>query len=149
MSRLIKIMNNEIQKYKGNIYAVVNGKLVKMPFIDSTKDYDHMMFEMHHYVPFTDWELNTKNVISKVDQKLILIPKVMHQHLENPIYRLSPEKFEQVYGIKPQLLLFDVNRRGFNEIPAKKETELDEEFHCFDDVDFQTEVQKYKESEVA
>ena len=149
MLRLIKIMNNEIQKYKGNIYAVVNGKLVKMPFIDSTKDYDHMMFEMHHYVPFTDWELNTKNVRSKVDQKLILIPKVMHQHLENPIYRLSPEKFEQVYGIKPQLLLFDVNRRGFNEIPVKKETELDEEFHCFDDVDFQTEVQKYKESEVA
>ena len=149
MSRLIKIMNDEIQKYKGDIYAVVNGKLVKMPFIDSTKDYDHMMFEMHHYVPFTDWELNTKNVRNKVDQKLILIPKVMHQHLENPIYRLSPEKFEQVYGIKPQLLLFDVNRRGFNEISAKKEVELDEDFHCFDDVDYQTEVQKYKESEVA
>ena len=50
MSRLIKIMNNEIQKYKGNIYAVVNGKLVKMPFIDSTKDYDHMMFEMHQKI---------------------------------------------------------------------------------------------------
>lgn len=149
MPRLKKIMNEEIKKYKGEIYAFTDGKIIKLPFIDNTNDYNHSTFEMHHYVPFTDWELNTKNVRSKVDQKLILIPKVMHQHLENPIYRLSPEKFEQVYGIKPQLLLFDVNRRGFNEIPAKKETELDEEFHCFDDVDFQTEVQKYKESEVA
>lgn len=149
MPRLKKIMNEEIKKYKGEIYAFVDGKIIKLPFIDNTNDYNHSTFEMHHYVPFTDWELNTKNVRDKVKQKLILIPKVMHQHLENPIYRLPPENFKRIYGIRPQELLFDVNRRGFNDIPTKQTQTNDEDFSCFEDIDLQTEIQKYKESEVA
>lgn len=149
MPRLKKIMNEEIKKYKGEIYAFTDGKIIKLPFIDNTNDYNHSTFEMHHYVPFTDWELNTKNVRDKVKQKLILIPKVMHQHLENPIYRLSPENFKRIYGIRPQELLFDINRRGFNDVPTKQTQTNDEDFSCFDDIDLQTEIQKYKESEVA
>lgn len=35
----------------------------------------------------------------------------MHQHLENPIYRLSKSDFERVYKINPDKILFDVNSK--------------------------------------
>ena len=37
---------------------------------------------------------------------LILIPKIMHQHLENPIYELSDEDFYKKYKIHKYELLF-------------------------------------------
>ncbi len=68
----------------------------------------------------------------------------MHQHLENPIYRLSDISFEKLYGIKPQELLFDVCRRDFN-AEFKTETEdFNENYdNCFDDVDYDVELKKY------
>lgn len=106
-----KDMQKEIKKYQGNIYYFdIQTKSVKLAdWIYSTADYDHYSFELHHFVPFTDWEKNTKNVRSKVNNVLILLPKVMHQHLENPVYKLPKNLFEQVYGIHPDLILFDIN----------------------------------------
>lgn len=112
--KLHKNMNEEIKKYNGRIfYFDVNKKKIRRAdWISSTADYDHYFFELHHVVPFTDWEKNTRNVQSLVNNALILIPKVMHQHLENPIYKLNKEDFERIYGISPDLILYDINSRN-------------------------------------
>lgn len=82
-------------------------------WISSVRDYDHYSFELHHVIPFTDWENNTKNVREKIGKNvLILLPKVMHQHLENPIYRLSKADFEKVYKIHPDAILYDINSKA-------------------------------------
>ena len=114
-----KIMNDEIKKYPvyyleerfdcaGNKLTPYIGKAY---WIESTKDYDHCSFELHHIVPFTDWEKNTKNVRELASQALILLPKIMHQHLENPVYKLTKEDFIRVYKINPNQILFDVNSK--------------------------------------
>lgn len=117
-------MNKEIQKYKGHIYYFdcVTHDIRPAAWIDSIDDYNHQRYELHHVVPYTDWE--EVNILRESDKPLppkydtmpkhnalILIPKIMHQHLENPIYRLPKDKFEQVYGIHPDLILFDINSR--------------------------------------
>lgn len=119
---LKKIMNREIQKYINNIYYLEErfdeaGNRLKphiglAHWINSTKDYDHCSFELHHVVPFTDWEKNTKNVQKKVGYNaLILLPKKMHQHLEVPTFKLDKKTFEQVYNINPDVILFDINSK--------------------------------------
>ena len=117
-----KIMNIEIKKYINHIYYLeerfdcagnrLEPHIGTAHWINSTSDYDHCSFELHHVVPFTDWELNTRNVREKVGSNaLILLPKKMHQHLENPIYKLGKEDFERVYKINPDKILFDVNSK--------------------------------------
>lgn len=117
------LMNNEIKEHINHIYYLeerfdsagnrLTPHIEKAYWINSTKDYDHTSFELHHVVPYTDWKLNTKNVQKLVEhQALILLPKVMHQHLENPIYRLSKTDFERVYKINPDKILFDVNSKS-------------------------------------
>lgn len=116
------LMNNEIKEHINHIYYLeerfdsagnrLTPHIEKAYWINSTKDYDHISFEFHHVVPYTDWKLNTKNVQKLVEhQALILLPKIMHQHLENPIYRLSKADFERVYKINPDKILFDVNSK--------------------------------------
>ena len=115
-----KNMNKEILKYsiyylelrKDEYGNVLNPYIGNATWIKSTKDYDHTNFELHHVIPFTDWEKNTKNVRNLIkNNALILLPKVMHQHLENSIYRLSKEDFKKIYGISPDKILFDINSR--------------------------------------
>lgn len=115
-----KSMNEEIQKYSTRIYCFIERKdkcgnllkpLIKPTYkINSTADYNHFEYELHHIVPFTDWEKNTKN-IRKIfkNNALILLPKKMHQHLENPVWKLSKEDFERIYNINPDVILFDIN----------------------------------------
>lgn len=103
-------MNKEIDKF--HIYYVKDGRLYECHFISSIEDYDHYSMQLHHFVPYTDWEKNTKNVQGLTDNKLILMPTTMHQHLENPLYKLSIEDFIRVYGIHPNKLLFDINSRN-------------------------------------
>lgn len=112
-------MNKEIQKYQGNIYYYdrVDHRIKLANWIDSIDDYNHNC-ELHHVVPYTDWEKNTKDVRVKVGHNaLILLPKQMHQHLENPMYKLSKSDFEKFYSIHPDEILYDVNSR----IPREKE----------------------------
>ncbi|MDD3238243.1 MAG: hypothetical protein PHV37_09130 [Candidatus Gastranaerophilales bacterium] len=130
-----KIMNNEINKYP--IFALTpEGTLEDVSsIINSTDDYNHYLAELHHFVPYTDWEMNTKNVKNIVEQKLILLPKACHQHLENSDFRMPKDEFEKVYKINPEHLLFDINRKDFQVIPAKlKKYELEYD-GCFDDID--------------
>ena len=111
---LKKDMQKEITKYQGRIYYfdTVSKKIHPAPWIQTLADYDHSAYELHHVVPFTDWEKNTRNVRSIIPENaLILIGKVMHQHLENPMYKMSKEMFEQVYGINPDKILYDINSK--------------------------------------
>ena len=111
---LKKDMQKEIKKYIGKIFYfdVETKNIYPANWITSTSDYDHYSFELHHIVPVTDWEKNIKNVQNVVKENaLILLPKMMHQHLENPIYKLDKIHFEKIYGINPDVLLFDINSR--------------------------------------
>lgn len=111
---LKKDMAKEIKKYQGRIfYYDISARMVlPATWITSLDDYNHYECELHHVVPYTDWELNTKNVRAIVKENaLILLPKIMHQHLENPLYKLTKEEFESVYGIHPDLILYDINSK--------------------------------------
>jgi len=121
-----KNMQKEIKKYQGNIYYFDKDSKQILPaeWIVNLDSYNHFEYELHHYVPYTDWEHNTKNVREQVNKnRLILLPKVMHQHLENPLYKLSRKDFERVYGIDPINLLFDVNNRTIKHEQTQTESE--------------------------
>lgn len=150
---LKKDMQQEIKKYQGRIFYFEQSTREILPahWLTCLADYNHFEYELHHVVPFTDWEKNTRNVREVVKENaLILISKVMHQHLENPVYKLSKEKFEEIYGINPDLILYDINSkiqrtcevfylnnsRGCS-IPASSISfELtDEDLSCFDGIE--------------
>lgn len=145
-----KNMQKEIEKYRGKIFYLEERKdryeniltpaIKPAAWINSTKDYDHSIFELHHVVPFTDWELNTKDVQTKENNALILIRKIMHQHLENPEYRLSKENFEKTYKINPDIILFDINSKLPRTAELFTKNTEDErlsnnDLSCFDEID--------------
>lgn len=140
-----KIMNDEIKKYQGRIYYLNQGKdffgnditptIEEANWINSTADYDHSSFELHHMIKFTQYEQN-KAQYEKLGLKncLVLIPKVLHQHLENPIYELSQEDFLNKYKIEKWKLLFNKDNYHQGNFPkelAKTSNELDYD-GCFD-----------------
>lgn len=108
-----KDMQLEIQKYQGRIYYYdeVDKQIYPAKWVHSLEDYNHYGYEAHHIIPYTDWELNTKNVKDYYVNALVIIPKVMHQHLENPEYKLPKEVFKKIYGINPDSIYLDINSR--------------------------------------
>ena len=148
---LKKDMAKEIKKYQGRIYYYEPSthEILPAEWIHSLNDYNHYECELHHVVPYHDWEKNTKNVRQIVKENaLILISKVMHQHLENPLHKLSKDLFEEIYGIHPDLILFDINSRierqhtsiFLNDSSVSSCSQLltefllsDEDLSCFDD----------------
>ena len=149
MSALVKIMNDEIKKYQGRIYYLdiqkdVFGNL-KRPSIEQatwifdTTCYDHCSFELHHVIKFTQYEKNQEWFKKQgLENCLILIPKVLHQHLENPEYKLSNEQFYDKYLINRYELLFiksEYDNGNYPEIlskPTRNEIEYD---GCFDEME--------------
>ncbi len=112
-----KIMNEEIKKYFGRIYYLdmrkdcygnqLAPRIERAFWIESTNDYDHFSFELHHLIKFTHYENNIqyyKNL--GLTNCLILIPKILHQHLENPVYSLTDDEFYNKYKINRYELLF-------------------------------------------
>lgn len=156
---LKKDMAKEIKKYQGRIFYYDQEKRQILPatWIQSLDDYNHYECELHHVVPYTDWELNTKNVREIVGENaLILLRRIMHHHLENPIHKLTKEEFESVYGIHPDLILYDINSKIERTYPhlflnnsnnqAGQSLNLpddflltDEDLSCFDDI-YESEV---------
>ena len=146
-----KDMQKEIEKYQGRIFYFdeVTKEILPANWIKTLEDYNHFIAELHHIIPYTDWETNAKDVRDKYINALILLPKVMHQHLENPVYKLRKEIFQKIYGIHPDRILLDVNSK----IP-RKEKLFTEEFvlkslfdsdiaDCFSNIDFKEEQAKY------
>ena len=140
MPALKKVMNDEIQKYQGRIYYLdmrSNGLKPVIEFanwIKTIKDYDHFSFELHHVIKFTQYEKNRQWYKNQgLEMCLILIPKIMHQHLENPIYELPENIFYEKYQIHKHELLFtkkDYDCGNFPKILKQAGTEL-----SFDDID--------------
>ncbi len=129
MSALKKIMNEEIQKYQGRIYYLELNQDIygnqKTPaikpadWIENTKCYDHCSFELHHVIKFTNFEKNKNWYIERgLNMCLILIPKIMHQHLENPMYELTDEEFYNKYLIHKYELLFIKSEYDKGNYPA-------------------------------
>lgn len=140
MSALKKIMNDEIKKYQGRIYFLdiekdIYGNLKKprierADWIFDTKCYDHYSFELHHVIKFGHWEHNKSRYLKEgLKMCLILLPKVMHQHLENPEFELSDDDFYRKYLIHKHELLFIKSKYDEGKYPAMlKSVDCDELF---------------------
>ncbi len=130
MAKLIKEMNKEIEKYQGRIYYLEEcldqygnkkpPRIKPADWIFNTSCYDHCSFELHHIIKFTHYEQN-KNWYKEqgLENCLILIRKLMHQHLENPIHELSGEDFYKKYLIHKWELLFDRKNYHQNLFPKQ------------------------------
>lgn len=143
MRTVRKIMNNEIKKYQGRIYYFDTDvkKILPAEWIFSTADYDHFSFELHHVIKFSQYEREKQCFRSRgLEMCLVLIPKVMHQHLENPLYELPDNIFYEKYGIHKYELLFnkkDFERGNIPEILSHPNTSAnfeDVDISCFDNI---------------
>lgn len=76
--------------------------------IQSIHDYDHYSKDLHHYIKAQDYKRNREwYEFHGIREKLILLPKIIHQHLEYPDYMLDDDAFYKKYHIKKDLLLFN------------------------------------------
>lgn len=93
-------MNEDIAKHP--IFMVnTNGVLKQIYSIKSTDDYNHYVFDLHHFVPQTIRKNNIELYEKIVHlQKLILLPKNVHMTLHN-----CSDSFNY-YGLKWWQLLF-------------------------------------------
>lgn len=72
--------NQEISKY--GVFRVEYRKLVFDPFIQSIKDYNHSIYELHHYIVFQSFSKNKDWYKDRgIEQKLILLPRDVHRNL--------------------------------------------------------------------
>lgn len=147
MAGLKKIMNEEIKKYQGYIYYLdmrSNGlkpRIESADWIIDTSCYDHFSFELHHVIKFTHYEQNKQWYQERgLNMCLILIPKVMHQHLENPVYELPDDIFFRKYSIHKYELLFikkEYEKGNYPAILTKGSNKIsfdDIDLSCFDEV---------------
>lgn len=137
------LTNDELKKY--DVFVLLdNGELEQRYDITSTDDYNTFEYQAHHFVPRLDWYLNTKGVRSLTNQRIIIMRKICHQHLENPEFRLPRDKFIEVYHIEPEKLLFDVNRLNFaiNPYLPKLDSLFDYD-GCFTTCNLKNELDKY------
>lgn len=94
-------MNTDIKKYP--IFILVKGRLIQTDKIKSTKDYNHLFYELHHFIPQT-LRKNKPEEYKKIEhlQKLILLEKDIHRSLPN----YTPERCKTVTGINKEELLY-------------------------------------------
>lgn len=72
--------NKEISKY--GVFRVEYRKLLFDPFIQSTEDYNHAIYELHHFIVFQSYSKNEDWYKDRgIEQKLILLPKEVHRFL--------------------------------------------------------------------
>lgn len=99
-------LNEDIKEFP--VFKVVGNRLVPAPEITCVNDYRHGKMDLHHYIKAQSYRHNRewyeKNGIK---QKLILMPREMHVHLENPIYNLTHLSFFIRYHIPKDVLLFN------------------------------------------
>ena len=103
-----KDMAKEIERFKDSIYLLnTSGKLIKIN-IDNLNQYNHSQCELHHYIQYNAYIQNPKWYEDRgVKQKLILVSKICHEHIEDRGIRiLSDEEFYRRYKIRRSELLF-------------------------------------------
>ena len=102
-----KNMAKEIERY--DIYLLnKTGDLIKA-FINSLDDYNHNLYELHHYIPYQAYVQNPEWYKERgIKQKLILVSKICHEHIENRgVKVLTDEEFIKRYKISRWELLFN------------------------------------------
>lgn len=112
-----KLMDEEIKKYP--IYIInTSGKLIKTNRIKSTKDYNHNQCNLHHYIPYSDYEQNKQWYIERgIEQKLILMTIPLHEQLHNQaIKNLTDEEFKAKYKISKYELIFNRKYSDYKEV---------------------------------
>lgn len=121
--KLIKNLNKDIAEF--GVYIIQNNKLLFCPNIKTKEDYTHGLYDLHHFIKDQDYQRNKDWYIKNgIKQKLILLPRQMHIHLENPIYALSKKQFFEKYKIKKEELLF--NKKEWIDFQVRKELNYDE-----------------------
>ena len=103
----LKIMDREIEQYP--VYALGRrGRLVPAPWLTSTRDYNHFLAHLHHFIPYNQyWKDINWFKARGIEQKLILMPIPMHEQVHNiAISNMSDKEFEEYYGIKRETLIF-------------------------------------------
>ncbi len=117
MTTVYKDMNADIKAFK--VYKISAGKLELAPEITDIHSYNHQCMQLHHYIKAQSYK-NRPEWYEQNDlkEKLILMPTIMHEHLESPIYGLSDEAFYKKYKIQKKVLLF--NKRKWLETEGEK-----------------------------
>lgn len=113
MKNYKKDMAKELEKYKEHTYLLCGGRLIQI-YVSDLNDYNHIGYELHHYIPFHKYEPNKQWYIDRgIQQKLILIKKTTHEQVENRATKnMTDEQFLTRYGISRWDLVF--NRRYSN-----------------------------------
>jgi hypothetical protein len=95
-------MNEDIAKYP--VFILHNKELIPANWITSTANYNHYVFNLHHFVRQTLRRTNPK-FYERVEhlQKLILMPKQMNNDLEN----MGADKFFETHKIEKHKLVFE------------------------------------------
>ena len=102
------LMNEDIKKYP--IYIITKvGQLKQVFNIKSTEDYTHYLYNLHHYIPKSQFVGNEKWYQDRgIEQKLILMSIQLHEQVHNQaIKNLSDEEFEKRYKISKWDLIFN------------------------------------------
>lgn len=106
-------MNKDIQEF--DIYVLTrSGKLKQIFWLKSTNDYNHYLFNLHHFIEKQHYRDNEQWYKERgIKQKLILLPVIIHEQLHGiAIKNLSDEEFKARYKISKWALLFN---RKFSE----------------------------------
>lgn len=101
-----KSMNEDIKEF--GVWELYYNTLRPRPDIQSIHDYSHYRFDLHHFIKAQDYKRNREwYELNGIHEKLILLPKIIHQHVEYPDYMMDDIEFYRVYHIKKDLLLFN------------------------------------------
>ena len=112
MKKQQKLMNREISLYE--IYALTkSGQLLHIDWINSTDDYNHSLYDLHHYIPYSIYERSKEWFQSRgIKQKLILMQKHTHEQVHfQAVKNLTDKEFQEHYKIPRWELIF--NRKHF------------------------------------
>src|SRR5574344_644579 len=86
-------MNEDILKYP--IFIFRKGKLIETELIKSTDDYNHYVYNLHHFIPKQQYEKDKQWYEDRgIKQKLILVPISMHEQIHNQsVHNLEDDDF--------------------------------------------------------
>lgn len=101
-------MNEDIKIF--DIFVLTrSGKLKQIYWIKSTNDYNHQLFNLHHFIEKQHYKKNKKWYDDRgIKQILILLPVFIHEQLHgNAIKNLSDEEFRSRYKISKWDLIFN------------------------------------------
>lgn len=106
------LMNDEIKKYPIFIINKLGG-LIRIYNIQSTDDYDHYRFNLHHFVKMQDYYRNEEWYKEQgVQQKLILMRIPLHEQLHyQAVKNLSDSEFLRRYKTTREKLFYN-KRKG-------------------------------------